>query len=97
ERYSFYIGQSFFDYKDYKNSLIWYKKRLTFGGWDEELYFSKMRIGLCQKKLGEPHKNIIYSLLECSKIMPSRAEPLYYLGKLHKTDLKKAYYYFNLA
>ena len=45
-RYSFYAAQSYKDCGDYENAIKWYKKRLEFGGWKQELFYSSYQIGL---------------------------------------------------
>ncbi len=64
KRYSFYCGQS---YKDagpqYRNDAIeWYEKRLTFGGWEQELYYSCLMIAELYHGLQQPDNEIKYLL-----------------------------------
>ena len=45
-RYSFYAAQSYKDCGEYENAIKWYKKRLEFGGWEQELFYSSYQIGI---------------------------------------------------
>jgi len=49
-RYCFYVAQSYFDAKMFDESIVWYRKRLTLGGFEQEKYYSCVRLGylLCQ-------------------------------------------------
>ena len=36
DRYSFYLGQSYFDLKQYAEAIPYYQTRIAQGGWDED-------------------------------------------------------------
>ena len=44
-RYSFYNAQSYRDHNEKEKSIEWYKKRASFGGWNQEMYYSYYMIG----------------------------------------------------
>jgi GR25 family glycosyltransferase involved in LPS biosynthesis len=105
-RYLFYIGQSFFDYKDYTNALKWYSKQITQNGWIEETYYASLKMCFCMQKLNFSEDEIVAQFLKTYAIIQERPEALYYLStylkdnalKLTDTDtkqikLKKCLYY----
>jgi hypothetical protein len=79
-RYLFYIGQSYKDYGDNENSIIWYNKRILEGGWNEELYISYLEIAKCLERLNKPKEQITEAYLNAYSIINDRRESLYYLG-----------------
>lgn len=78
----FYLAQSYHDGADYKNSIINYQKRIGRGGWEEEVYYSRLMIGKCYCNL-EKYDKAKKMFLKCYKYHPDRAEPLYFLGKIY--------------
>lgn len=77
QRYMFYLAQSYFDNKDYHNSMKWYTKRVDLGGWEEEVYYSLYRIAECLKYTSSEKENIIKAYLKAHNFRPSRLEALY--------------------
>tara|TARA_B110000967_G_scaffold203765_1_gene245006 strand:- start:6919 stop:11559 length:4641 start_codon:yes stop_codon:yes gene_type:complete len=77
KRYSFYCGQSYKDAgQQYRNNAIeWYKKRLTFGGWEQELYYSCLMIAEIYHALQDPDNEIKY-LLKAIVYDPTRMESI---------------------
>jgi len=92
-RYVFYLAQSFRDAGDYASSLKNYKKRVEMGGWDEEVFYSKLQIGRMKEMLNFPSDEIVKSYYDAYYFRPSRAEPLYYLAEFLRknNDCPKAY------
>jgi GR25 family glycosyltransferase involved in LPS biosynthesis len=82
-RYCFYAGQSYKDYNDSEKSIKYYKKRIEFGGWVEELYISYMEIGNAMVKLKYPTTEIVTTFLNGFKTMPQRVECLFYLANYY--------------
>lgn len=98
-RYMFYLGQCYFDSGQYEKSAEAYNRRVQMGGWEEEIYYSRYRIGQCYRELKKPMEKIKNKYLNCYKNHMNRAEPLYDIGilygnlkewKLSKEFLKKA-------
>ena len=50
-RYMFYLAQSCRDAGVYDSAIEWYKKRISKGGWEEEVYWSMLQIGIMQREL----------------------------------------------
>jgi tetratricopeptide (TPR) repeat protein len=59
-RYSFYTAQSYRDANNKEKALLWYKKRIDFKDWNQELYFSHYMIGILYRDLGEIEKALYY-------------------------------------
>jgi GR25 family glycosyltransferase involved in LPS biosynthesis len=87
-RYSFYAGQSYFDYGDYENAIIYYKMRIELGGWIEEIYYSYLRIGNALVKLNRDEKEISKAYLDGYRVCKERAETLFELGKYYAEKKK---------
>lgn len=83
-RSMFYLAQSYFDMGKFAESLDAYAKRAQMGGWDEEVFYSKYRIGLCLMNLGRHRGEIVDAMLDAWEFRPTRAEPLYDLAAWHR-------------
>jgi len=97
-RYWFYLGQSYFDYNNPKESKRAYAKRVELGGWNEEVFYAQFRVGQCCIRLNEPIENVILELLKSFNFRPTRAEPLVTLSSyLRSKQLINMAYPFALA
>ena len=74
-RYMFYLAQSYKDLKKYDKALEWYKKRISQGGWIEEIWYSKFMIGSIHEELGK-WDLALSAYVDAYQYHPSRAEPL---------------------
>lgn len=75
----FYLANSYFDFGDTAQALAWYEKRMTMGGWQEEVFYSAYRIGQCFERLSREADMVSRHLLTFEQF-PSRAEPLHSLA-----------------
>ena len=98
-RYCFYAGQSYFDCQDFVNSIKYYQKRINFGGWFEEVYFSYNKIAQCHVRLKSEDNIIIEAYLKAHNYLPSRVEPLFELGEFYvkKDNFERALFYLEKA
>ncbi len=87
ERYKFYLGQSYFDSQQWDKAQEWYQKRAESGGWQEEVFYSLMRVAMCKAIKEEPHPEIIHSFLLAHNSKPNRAEPLYHVARIYREVL----------
>jgi tetratricopeptide (TPR) repeat protein len=74
-RYHFYLANSYFDHGDFKEAIEIYKKRIKLGGWNQEVWYSYYRIGLCYKNTGDI-TNAICTWMEGYDYLPDRLEGL---------------------
>jgi len=92
DRSTFYLANSYHDSEQYEKAIESYKKRISLGGWIEELFFSYYRIGLCYMALSKPNKfgnmgnpalveNAVYYFIKAYDVHPHRVENLYQLIK----------------
>lgn len=77
----FYLGQSYYDAGDYDQAYDAYRQREKMGGWNEEVYYSKLRMGCCLILLNQAYGDILEHLLDAYEYRPTRAESLYELTK----------------
>lgn len=83
-RYVFYLAQSYKDAQDNELGIQNYKKRVALGGWDQEVFWSLLQIGILQERLKMPLETIAESYYKAYLYRPTRAEPLYYLANLYR-------------
>jgi tetratricopeptide (TPR) repeat protein len=60
ERYYFYLANSYHDSGRFGEAINVYIKRIEIGGWQEEVWYSYYRIGLCFKNIGKMDNAIKY-------------------------------------
>lgn len=85
-RYVFYLAQSYKDAGDYENSLKYYQKRIEMGGWNEEVFWSMLQVGLLEQSLNKSPETILASLMKAYSYRPTRIEPLYYMAHYYRTQ-----------
>ena len=78
-RYVFYSANSYYDLGDFDTAMSWYARREAMGGWQEEVFYSSYRIGLCLQRLAR-HDEASSRLLATWDRFPARAEPLHALA-----------------
>jgi len=79
-RYTFYLARSYEDLGDYKNAAINYEKRVEFGGWEEETYYSLFKQGRCRAKTAKTlaqKMDAVKVLMNAYYYRPSRLEAIY--------------------
>lgn len=73
----FYLAQSYFDLGDFANARRWYQRRAEMGGWEEEVYYSLLRVGESMLRLEEPWPMVQDAFLRAWEARPTRAEALH--------------------
>jgi glycosyltransferase involved in cell wall biosynthesis len=97
-RYWFYLGQSYFDANNVKESKRAYAKRVELGGWPEECFYAQFRVAQCAMRLNEPVEVVIAEMLKAFNLRPTRAEPFVMLASyLRAKNLVAMGYPFALA
>lgn len=97
-RYYFYLAQSYKDAGQFEKAIECFKKRMTMGGWFEEIWYSKYMIAKCYLLLDNPEDYEAWAL-KAYAYRKERAEPIYMLTKYfrEKGDHFKAYHYYLLG
>ena len=76
-RYTFYLAQSYRDYRENEKALANYLKRAEQGFWAEEIFYSLYQAGKIQESAGFPPEEVIATYLRATDASPSRAEALH--------------------
>lgn len=99
DRYHFYLAQSYFDAGKYDKAKEWYMKRAKMGGWDEEVFYSIYRVGICSGLLEEPWESTLMHFMMAWEARPWRAEPLHQISRVFRLNGKPrlAYLYATQA
>ena len=84
DRTVFYLANSYIDIQDYKNAIIYYKKRIEFGGWDEEVYYSKYKLALSHLNQTDMSIALPY-FLDAYNYRPERFEALFKIVQYYRT------------
>jgi len=97
-RYVFYLAQTLKDTGKFKDSIKMYKKRISMGGWFEEVWYSYYMIGKCWLYLKNEEKFEAW-MNKAYKYRKERAEPIYELTKYFRDvgQQIKAYHYYNIG
>ena len=85
-RYYFYIAQSYFDGGDFASAKEWYTKRAEKGGWEEEQWYSVLRVAMCMTNLGEKWQDTQDVFLQAYNLRPQRVESLFNLARIHRMN-----------
>lgn len=81
-RYVFYLGQSYRNCRQFDRAIAAYSRRVTMGGWEQEVFFSLLQIARVMEMADNtPADELIAAYLAAYERRPSRAEPLYYLAR----------------
>lgn len=83
----FYLAQTYECLGMHDGAIEFYKKRITLGGFADEVFEARRRIGKILKFLDRPWPEIVAVNLEAHLFDPRRAEPLYEIAEIfHKGD-----------
>lgn len=74
----FYLAQTHDDLGNRERALEWFSRRAELGGWEEEVFWSRHRIGVALAELGD-WPAALAALIEAWESRPTRLEPLYEL------------------
>ena len=92
----FYLAQSYKCINKYNEAIEYYKKRILFGGWYEEVWYSMYQLMECYNKT-QNYEDMEYWGNKAFNYYNKRAEPLYFLTKYYRESGEhyKAYHYYN--
>lgn len=82
-RYYFYLANSYYDVGDFEKAIEKYEKRIIIGGWNQEIWYSYYKIGLCYKNLNKMD-NAICSWMNGYQFFPERLENIYEIIKHYR-------------
>jgi tetratricopeptide (TPR) repeat protein len=86
-RYYFYLANSYHDLGRHSEAIDMYKKRIEFGGWKEEVWYSYYRIGLSYMKQNN-HSDALWYWMEGYEYYPERLEGLYEIMNYYRIKCK---------
>lgn len=91
----FYLAQSHYDHGNMSLAEHWYRVRAAMGGWEEEVFYASLRVGLAREAQGAAFPSVRSALLDAWELRPTRAEPLCHLARLCRLEKKwhQAYLY----
>lgn len=92
-RNMFYLAQSYKDAQVFDKSVEAYQRRISMGGWEEEIYWSLLQIAKMEEQLGASLEQLVERYKKAYQYRPIRSETLYYLANLYrrKGDYKSGY------
>ena len=97
-RYMFYLAQSYKDTQRFTEAIEWYEKRISVGGWYEEVWYSHYMIAVCyiELKMFEKAEEWVH---RGYSYYPNRSEAIYEMCKTYRTlgNHKKAYDFYLLG
>jgi tetratricopeptide (TPR) repeat protein len=98
ERYHFYLANSYHDIGNFEKAIETYEKRIKIGGWEQEVWYSYYRIGLCYKNLGKI-SDAVFTWMNAYDSLPIRVENLYEIINhyRHTSKSKLAGFFYNMA
>lgn len=82
----FYLAQSYRDAGEYQKAIEVYKKRIDLRGWDQEVFWSLLQVGMLQELTGESKDTIVKTYIRAFEFRPQRAEPLYRIANLYRRE-----------
>jgi len=80
-RYAFYLAQSLRDAGETARALDAYRRRIAMGGWDEEIWYSRLQVAAMLERLGADASAVVDTYLAAFDARPTRAEPLCELAR----------------
>lgn len=84
DRYVFYLAESYKSAQQFDKAIEVYQQRTTMGGWDEEIFWSLLQIGVLKEALKFPAKEVIEAFKRAASFRPQRMEPYYYLCRFYR-------------
>ena len=97
-RYYFYLAQSYKDLRNFTKAIELYEKRISLGGWYEEVWYCYYAIAMCYDRMNKPFDCELWAN-RAFEILPRRAEPIYLVTKLFRCrgDHFKAFHYCRIG
>ncbi len=80
-RYAFYLAESYRCADEKGKAMEIYQKRIRMGGWDQELFWSKLQIAHILRDLKFPTNVILEAYKDAHAFRPHRSESVYYMAE----------------
>lgn len=98
DRYHFYLANTLKDMDKNNEAIEMYKRRIALGGWNQEIWQSYYKIGVCYKNLGKMPE-ALDAWLMAYDILPNRVENLYEIIKYYReiSKHKLSYLFYTTA
>jgi LPS sulfotransferase NodH/glycosyltransferase involved in cell wall biosynthesis len=80
-RYTFYLGQAYFDAGEAEKALATFLARAELGGWADEVFVSLCRAAQLKADLGHDGDEVIATYLKAHGVAPHRAEALHHAAR----------------
>jgi glycosyltransferase involved in cell wall biosynthesis len=81
-RYAFYLAESYRDAGEKGKALEMYQKRIDMGGWDQEIFWSKLQMSHIMRDLKFPTNVVLASYKDAHDFRPHRSEPVYFMAEI---------------
>lgn len=75
-RYVFYLAQSYRDAGELERAAAAYARRVSLGGWGEEVFYAQLQVGVLGERLGWEWPRVLAAYLEAYELRRTRAESL---------------------
>jgi len=85
-RYTFYLANSYWCIGNYALALQWYDRRIKLNGWEQEVYISALRAGLCAIELKHTEASIEDYFMRAMSAVPLRHEAYYHIGVYYNRE-----------
>jgi glycosyltransferase involved in cell wall biosynthesis len=82
----FYLAQSYRDIGNFAQAIEWYEKRVSRGGWDEEVWYSLYQVASLQHRLGLAWPLVLDAYLRAYEYRPTRLEPIYHVARFYREN-----------
>eukprot|EP01099_Mayorella_cantabrigiensis_P004833 TRINITY_DN3702_c0_g1_i1.p1 TRINITY_DN3702_c0_g1~~TRINITY_DN3702_c0_g1_i1.p1 ORF type:complete len:447 (-),score=85.62 TRINITY_DN3702_c0_g1_i1:90-1430(-) len=93
ERWTYYLGQTYHALEDYQKAYETFDKRVSMGGWQEEVFYSMYMRAISASDLGRPWNEVMDLFLQAHAHSPHRIEPLNVIARKYWGDGKHSLCY----
>lgn len=92
-RYVFYLAQSLRDAGKIAEARANYQRRAAMGGWDEEVFYSKLQVAQLLQREGAGEAEFVAAYLDAHQCRPRRAEAMCALARFYRESERHALAY----
>lgn len=81
-RYAFYLADSYLNVGEKGKALEMYQKRIDMGGWDQEVFWSKLQMSYIMRELNFPTSVVLEAYRDAYRYRPHRSESVYFMADI---------------